>query len=62
MGTCIASKLRLHRPGKGICFGLEGGYVETIVELLSTWYTDINSCVRVNGDEGEWFPIRTTLR
>ena len=38
------------------------GIPKIIVELLRSWYTGISSCVRVDGGEGEWFPIRTGLR
>ena len=32
------------------------------VELLRSWYESIISCLRMDGDDGEWFPIRTRLR
>ena len=38
------------------------GIPTVIVDLLRSWYTGISSCVRVDGEEGEWFPIRTGLR
>ena len=33
-----------------------------IVELLRSWYAGIISCVRLDGEDGERFPIRTGLR
>ena len=38
------------------------GVPARIVELLRSWYAGINSCVRLDGEDGEWFPIRTGLR
>lgn len=38
------------------------GISEKIVELLRNWYVDVSSCVRMDGGEGEWFPVTTGLR
>ena len=38
------------------------GVPTRIVELLRSWYEGIISCVRLDGDDGDWFPIRTGLR
>ena len=38
------------------------GIPKEVVEILRSWYEGINSCVRVDGVEGDWFPIRTGLR
>ena len=33
-----------------------------IVEILRSWYESINSCVRVDVVESDWFPIMTGFR
>jgi hypothetical protein len=38
------------------------GISEKIMELLRNWYVDVSSCVRMDGGEGEWFPVTTGLR
>ena len=38
------------------------GIPTKIVELLREWYLGISSSVRMDGEEGDWFPITTGLR
>ena len=38
------------------------GIPTKIVDLLRNWYIGITSSVRLDGEEGDWFPITTGLR
>ena len=37
------------------------GVPTTVMELLRSWYKGIISCVRLDGDDRDWFSIRTAL-
>ena len=38
------------------------GITNKIVDLLKNWYPGISSSVRLDGEEGDWFPITKGLR
>ena len=38
------------------------GIPAKIVAILKSWYDGIHSCVRLDGEDGDWFPISTGLR